>query len=74
MIADQLVHDIYDEDILDPLIGDEKTDRSLQEMVMFIACREQAKMERGTVSCERNNTTAATVPTLPATPSGKPAR
>ena len=41
-----MVRGIADEDILDALIGEEKTDRTLQEMVMFIARKEQAKMER----------------------------
>merc|ERR1711888_242977 len=48
VISDQLMRGIADEDILDSLIGDEKTDRTLQEMVKFIARKEQAKMERGT--------------------------
>ena len=42
VISDQLVRGLADEDILGDLIGDEKTNRTLQEMVQFIARKEQA--------------------------------
>ena len=44
VISDQLSKGLSD--ILDVLIGDEKTNRTLQEMVVSIARKEQAKMER----------------------------
>ena len=40
-----MVRGIADEDILADLIGEEKTDRTLLEMVEFIARKEQAKLE-----------------------------
>ena len=58
VISDQLAKGLSDEDILDVLIGDEKTNRTLQEMVVSIARKEQAKMERGTVSYVNNDTSA----------------
>ena len=54
-----MVRGLADEDILDALIGDERT---LQEMVMFIARKEKAKMERGTVSHENNDVSAVKSP------------
>ena len=52
VISDQLVRGIADEDILAYLIGEEKTDRTLLEMVEFIARKEQAKLERDQISVE----------------------
>ena len=52
VISDQLVRGIADEDILADLIGEEKTDRTLLEMVEFIARKEQAKLERDQISVE----------------------
>merc|ERR1711888_562261 len=72
VIIDQLVRGIADEDILDALIGDEKTDRTLQEMVQFIARKEQAKMERGTVSHENSDVSAVNQPKSPALKPGTP--
>ena len=66
VISDQLVRGLADEDILDALIGDEKTDRTLPEMVQFIARKEQAKTERGTVSHENTVVSAVHHPKSPA--------
>ena len=35
------------------LLGDRKVDMSLKEVVEFVALKEQAKTERGTVSVEQ---------------------
>ena len=64
VILDQLVRGIGDKEILSDLLGDTKTDRSLSEVVDFIARKEQAKLEQGTVSFE----SASAVKQLPATP------
>ena len=66
VISDQLVRGIADPDILDSLIGDEKTDRTLPEIVKFIARKEQAKLERSTVSHENNDVSAVNQPKSPA--------
>ncbi len=47
MIKDHLIRGIADNEILADLLGDSKTDRTLSEVVDFIATKEQAKMERG---------------------------
>ena len=52
MILDQLIRGIGDKEILADLLGDTKTDRTLVEVVKFIARKEQAKQEQGTVSFE----------------------
>ena len=52
VIQDQLVRGIADHEILADLLGDEKTNRSTTEIVEYIARREQAKAERGTVCGE----------------------
>ena len=52
VICDQLLRGLYNQDIVADLIGDEKTDRTLLEMVEFIARKEQAKLERDQVSIE----------------------
>lgn len=52
MILDQLIRGIDDEEILADLLGDTKTDRTLAEVIDFIARKEQAKQEQGTVSFE----------------------
>ena len=41
-----------DYEILANLLGDEKTDRSTTEIVEYVACKEQAKAEHGTVCGE----------------------
>ena len=43
VISDQLVRGLSEEDILDALIGDEKTNRTLQEMVVSIARRSRQR-------------------------------
>ena len=55
VILDQLIRGIGDKEILADLLGDTKTDRSLAEVVAFIARKEQAKLEQGTVSFESAN-------------------
>ena len=52
VIQDQLVKGLADQEILADLLGDEKADRTTMQIVEFIARKEQAKQERGTVSCE----------------------
>ena len=52
---------IADHEILADLLGDEKTDRSTTEIVDYIARKEQAKAERGTV-CGETPVTAAFTP------------
>ena len=52
VIQDQLVRGIADQEILADLLGDEKTDRTTEEIVEYIARKEQAKSERGTVAGE----------------------
>ena len=72
VIGDQLVRGLDDQDILADLLGDDKNDRTLKETVEFIARKEQAKVERGTVSCETPSTSAVKVTPSPATPFGRP--
>ena len=72
VIGDQLLRGLDDQDILSDLLRDDKTDRTLQEMVEFIARNEQAKLERGTVSCETPSASAVRATPSPATPLGRP--
>ena len=65
VILDQLVRGISDKEILADLLGDTKTDRSLSEVVDFIARKEQAKLEQGTVSYESTSAVRQS-PTTPA--------
>ena len=51
-MQDQLVRGIADQEILADLLGDEKTNRTTEEIVEYIARKEQAKAERGTVAGE----------------------
>ena len=55
VILDQLVRGIGDKEILSDLLGEVKSDMTLQEVVDYIARKEQAKTEQGTVSCEQTN-------------------
>ena len=55
VILDQLVRGISDREILSDLLGETKTDMPLQDVVNYIARKEQAKTEQGTVSCEQAN-------------------
>ena len=57
VILDQLVRGISDREILSDLLGETKTDMPLQDVVDYIARKEQAKTEQGTVSCEQANST-----------------
>ena len=52
IILDQLVGGMGDTEILTELLGDVQTDRSLSDMVEYVARKEQARPERGTVSYE----------------------
>ena len=49
IIKDNLVRGIADQEILADLLGDPKTDRSLEEMVSFISQKEQGKATRAAV-------------------------
>ena len=51
VIQDQLVRGLNDREILTDLMGDAKTDRTLDEVVEFIARKEQGKLEREKVGC-----------------------
>ena len=57
VIQDQLIRGLADQEILSDLLGDEKTDRSLEQIVSYIACKEQAEQEQGVVTTG-NNTAA----------------
>ena len=58
VIQDQLLRGIADQEILADLLGDEKSDRLTSDIVDFIARKEQAKSECGTVA---GDSTAARV-------------
>ena len=49
IIKDNLIRGIYDPEILSDLLGDAKTDRTLEEVVTFIAQKEQGKATRSAV-------------------------
>ena len=49
IIKDNLIRGIYDPEILSDLLGDTKTDRTLEEVVTFIAQKEQGKATRSAV-------------------------
>ena len=66
VIQDQLVRGLSDTEILTDLMGDPKADRNLEELVVFIARKEQGNLEREKVSC--GNTSAGAVATPPGTP------
>ena len=53
VIQDQLIRGLNDTDIMSYLLGDVKVDRTLAEVVEYVARKEQAKGERGTVSVEQ---------------------
>ena len=72
VINDQLVRGLDDQDILADLLGDDKTDRTLMETVQFITRKEQAKVERGTVSCEISSASAVKTTHTPSTPTSRP--
>ena len=55
VISDQLICDINDKEILSDLLGVDKSDITLQEVVDYIARKEQAKTEQGTFSCDQTN-------------------
>ena len=52
---DQLTRGIYDKEILSDLLGEVENDMQLQQVVDYIARKEQAKAEQGTVSCDQTN-------------------
>ena len=54
VIQDQLIRGIADQDILADLLGDEKSDRSLEQIIEYIARKEQAKLEQGVVTTGSN--------------------
>ena len=53
MIQDQLISSLNDEDIVSDSLGDVKVDRTLAEVVEYVARKEQAIGECGTVSVEQ---------------------
>ena len=55
VIQDQLIRGLADQEILAELLGDEKTDRTLDQIVGFIARKEQAKQEQGVVTTGSSN-------------------
>ena len=57
IIKDQLVRGIADPEILSDLLGDLQPNRTLAQVVDFIATKEQAKTERGSM----NNSTSGSV-------------
>ena len=58
IIQDQLIRGIADQEILADLLGDEKIDRSLEQIVEYIARKEQAKLEQGVVTTNHSNNAA----------------
>ena len=52
VIQDQLIRGFNDTDIVSDLLGDMKVDRTLEEVVEYVARKEQAKSECSTVSVE----------------------
>ena len=55
VISDQLIRGINDKEILSDLLGEDKSDITLQEVVDYITRKEQAKTEQGTFSCDQTN-------------------
>merc|ERR1711867_92326 len=55
VIMDTLIRGIVDKEIVSDLLGEVQTDMTLQQTVDYIARKEQAKSEQGTVSCEQTN-------------------
>ena len=55
VISDQLIREIKDKEILSDLLGEDKSDMTLQEIVDYIARKVQAKTEQCTVSCDQTN-------------------
>ena len=47
LIDDQLFRVLFDQDIFADLLWDDRIDRTLKEMVEFIARKEQAKVDCG---------------------------
>ena len=45
-----MIRGIADQDILADLLGDEKSDRTLDQIIEYIARKEQAKLEQGVVT------------------------
>ena len=65
VIQDQLIRGLNDPEIVSELHGDRKVDMSLREVVEFVARKEQAKTERGTVSVEQSVSAVTSNPTTP---------
>ena len=55
VISDQLIRGINDKEILSDLLGEAKSDITLQEVVDYIARKKQAKTEQGKVSYDQSN-------------------
>ena len=45
-----MIRGIADQDILADLLGDEKSDRTLEQIIEYIARKEQAMLEQGVVT------------------------
>ena len=52
VIQDQVIRGLNDPDIVSELSGDVTVNRTLEEVIEFIARKEQAKIESSTVSVE----------------------
>ena len=60
IIKDNLIRGIADPEILSDLLGDPKTDRTLEETVSFIAQKEQSKVTRSAVGADSVGVVSAT--------------
>ena len=71
IIKDNLIRGIADPEILADLLGDPKTDRSLDETVSFIAQKEQGKSTRSVVGDSAGAIHGTTQSQAPRTPASK---
>merc|ERR1711867_322537 len=69
VIQDQLIRGLNDPEIVSELLGEVTIDRTLEEVVEFVARKEQAKVESGTVSVEQS---VSAVKSVPESPKSKP--
>merc|ERR1711891_2551 len=68
VIQDQIIRGLNDSDIVSELLGDITVNRTLEEVIEFVARKEQAKLESSTVSVEQ---LVSAVKTTPDTPKSK---
>ena len=72
IIKDNLVRGIADPEILSDLLGDSRTDRTLEETVSFIAQKEQGKVTKSAVGDSAGAMAATPRPSaVPAAPGAK---